>query len=208
MRLLLFSDLHCDMEAARRLVDRSERADMLVGAGDFATCRRNIHKAIDVLQGSHRPAVLVPGNAESVEELADACRGWSAAHVLHGTAATMNGVTFFGLGGAVPTTPFGPWSYDFSERQAEEMLAACPTGCVLVTHAPPKGAVDRSTRGASLGSTAIRAAIEAKQPRLVVCGHIHDSAGRQEFIGDVPVVNAGPSGVEWKLDPVDGSSSP
>jgi Icc-related predicted phosphoesterase len=200
MRLLLFSDLHCDAEAARRLVERSESVDVLVGAGDFATCRRNIHTAIDVLRGAACPAVLVPGNAESHQELADACRGWPAAHVLHGTAATIDGVTFFGLGGAVPTTPFGPWSWDFSEKQAEQTLAACPERCVLVTHSPPKGAVDRSKRGSSLGSTAIRAAIEAKRPRLAVCGHIHDSAGRQEFIGDVPVVNAGPSGVEWELD--------
>ncbi len=200
MRLLLFSDLHCDAEAARRLVERAGKVDVLVGAGDFATCRRNIQTTIDVLRDADCPAILVPGNAESVEELADACGAWRTAHVLHGTAATLDGVTFFGVGGAIPTTPFGPWSYDFSERQAEEMLASCPQGCVLVTHAPPKGAADRSTRGASLGSVSIRAAVEAKSPRLVVCGHIHDSAGRQEFVGEVPVVNAGPSGVEWELD--------
>ncbi len=201
MRLLLFSDLHCDTEAARRLVERAETVDVLVGAGDFATCRRNIRATIDVLRGATCPAMLVPGNAESVEELADACSEWRNAHVLHGSAATIAGVTFFGVGGAIPTTPFGPWSYDFSERQAEEMLAACPRNCVLVTHSPPQGAVDRATGGASLGSTSIRDAILAREPRLVVCGHIHDSAGRQEFVGDTPVVNAGPSGVEWDLDP-------
>jgi len=200
MRLLLFSDLHCDATAASRLVDRSGEVDVLVGAGDFATCRRDIHKTIDVLRHADCPAVLVPGNAESVEELADACRGWPAGHVLHGTAATIDGVTFFGMGGAVPTTPFGPWSWDHAECEAEALLASCPEGCVLVTHAPPKGAVDRSSHGTSLGSTAIRAAVEAKHPRLVVCGHIHDCAGRQEFIGDVPVINAGPSGIEWDLD--------
>jgi predicted phosphodiesterase len=36
MKLLLFSDLHADAGAARRLV---EGVDVVVGAGDFATIR-------------------------------------------------------------------------------------------------------------------------------------------------------------------------
>ena len=49
MRLLLFSDLHCDATAARRLVERSRDVDVLVGAGDFASVRRGINVCIDVL---------------------------------------------------------------------------------------------------------------------------------------------------------------
>ncbi|HAN97231.1 MAG TPA: hypothetical protein DCQ98_07280, partial [Planctomycetaceae bacterium] len=33
MRLLLFSDVHCDATAASRLVELSERVDVVVGAG-------------------------------------------------------------------------------------------------------------------------------------------------------------------------------
>jgi len=36
-------------------------------------------------------------------------------------------------------------------------------------------------------------------PLLVVCGHIHGSAGQQAMLGTTPVVNAGPAGVEWEL---------
>ena len=53
-------------------------------------------------------------------------------------------------------TPFGPWSYDFTEEQAAELLAGCPRGCVLVSHSPPKGTVDVDSRGRSLGSVAVR----------------------------------------------------
>ena len=201
MRLLLFSDLHCDAAAARRVVERAAagRVDVLVGAGDFATTRRGLQPVIDVLRAAVAPAVLVPGNSESVDELRAACRDWAGAHVLHGSSATVGDRNFFGIGGGVPVTPFGSWSYDFTEAQAAQLLEQCPAGCVLVSHSPPKGCLDVASNGASLGSTAVRDVIESRRPALVVCGHIHASAGRHAMLGDTPVVNAGPAGVEWVL---------
>lgn len=200
MRLLLFSDLHCDVEAASRLVAKAETVDVVVGAGDFGNMRRNVGACIEVLQSIDRPAVLVPGNNESLEELQAVCRGWSHAHVLHGEGLELSGVSFYGIGGGIPVTPFGEWSFDFSEEQATELLRNCPRNPVLVSHSPPRGAVDRSSSSRDLGSSAVRAAIERLAPRLVVCGHIHACAGQQEFIGDTPVVNAGPQGVVWELE--------
>jgi Icc-related predicted phosphoesterase len=201
VNLLLFSDLHADADAARRLVDLARRADVVVGAGDFGNARRQLRVCLDVLKTIDRPAVLVAGNNESTDELADACRDWPTAHVLHGRAVTLAGVTFFGIGGGIPVTPFGSWSYDFNEEEATDLLASCPAGCVLVSHSPPKGAVDRNGRGQSLGSVAVRQAVERLRPALVVCGHIHGSAGKQALLGSSPVVNAGPDGVEWQLAP-------
>lgn len=199
VRLLLFSDLHADGAAARRLVGMAESADILVGAGDFGTVRRNVGLCVDVLKATGKPAVFVAGNNESTDELKQASRGWLNAHVLHGSSVTIDGVTFFGLGGGVPVTPFGSWSYDLSEDEAGNLLAACPPGCVLISHSPPHGAVDRASEGKSLGSTAVRDTILRVRPVLVVCGHIHASGGKQEMLGTTPVVNAGPNGIEWKL---------
>lgn len=113
---------------------------------------------------------------------------------------TIAGVPFFGLGGGVPVTPFGSWSYDFTEEEAAKLLANCPAGCVLVSHSPPKGTVDVSSQGKSLGSVAVRDAILRCKPVLVVCGHIHACGGKQGMIGQTPVVNAGPAGVDWELE--------
>jgi len=199
MKLLLFSDLHCDEDAARRLVTLSRNADVLIGAGDFATCRRDIHRTLDILRTVDKPAVLVPGNAESVEELQAACADWNTAEVLHGRGVTIEGVEFFGLGGAVPETPFGSWSYDISEEQAAELLADCPSGGVLVSHSPPKGTLDKSGNGEHIGSLAVRDCLTEKAPKLLVCGHIHACAGRRETVGQTTVINAGPTGIEWEL---------
>jgi uncharacterized protein len=199
MKLLLFSDVHCDEAASRRIVEQSAAADVVVGAGDFATCRRGLQELINVLREITRPTILVAGNAESTEELQDACDRWPAAHVLLGSGVSISGVPFYGLGGAVPETPFGDWSYDLSEETARELLQNCPVGCVLVSHSPPHGVVDRDSSGRSLGSTAVLEAIERTHPRLVVCGHIHASAGRTEFVGATPVTNAGPMGALYEL---------
>ncbi|PSQ95245.1 MAG: serine/threonine protein phosphatase [Bacteroidetes bacterium SW_9_63_38] len=199
-QLLLFSDVHGDQAACRALVDQAREADVVVGAGDFCVMRRNLATPIDVLSAIETPTVLVPGNAESDEELREACADWDAARVLHGRGCTVDGLSFYGIGGGIPVTPFGPWSYDFSEEEAETMLADCPEGAVLVSHSPPKGAVDRDSSGQSLGSTAVRAVIEERQPVLTVCGHIHGSWGQDADLAETPVVNAGPEGILWDVE--------
>ena len=203
MKLLLFSDVHGDLDACRDLVDRAADADVVVGAGDFCVARRNLAAPIETLSAIDTPTVLVPGNAETEDEM-DAqvsATGWDEAHVLHGDGVTIDGQSFFGIGGGIPITPFGPWSYDFSEAEARDLLAACPEGAVLVSHSPPKNAVDRDSKDQSLGSTAVRAAIEETRPVLTVCGHIHGSWGEAAEIGTTSVVNAGPGGIAWTLSP-------
>ncbi|MCB0190891.1 MAG: metallophosphoesterase family protein [Anaerolineae bacterium] len=200
MKFLLFSDLHGNRSAAQNLAGLAQSVDIVIGAGDFGNLRRGIDTAVALLNRIDKPAVLVPGNSESAEELEAACRKlWPAAHVLHGSGITLEGVDFFGIGGGIPVTPFGSWSYDFTEDEARRLLADCPMGGVLISHSPPKGAVDVSSRGISLGSVAVREVIEQQQPALVVCGHIHESAGQQAQVGNSVVVNAGPQGIVWDL---------
>jgi len=199
MNLLLFSDLHADVAGARRLAGLATGADLLVGAGDFGNSRSHIADCLPALLSTGKPAVFVPGNSESFDELAEACREFPNARVLHGTSCDIDGVTFFGLGGGIPVTPFGSWSYDFTEEQAADLLKDCPPAAVLVTHSPPQGAVDVASSGKRLGSTAIRAAIERTRPRLVVCGHIHASAGQTAHVGSTPIINPGPKGMFHEL---------
>lgn len=191
MKILAFSDLHHSRARADALVAASHMADLVIGAGDFCNHRQNLPEAMNLLAGITAPMVVVPGNAESADELQEASH--AGTHVLHGEAVAVAGLTLFGLGYAVPETPFGAWSCDLSEPQAAQMLDACQTADILVLHSPPKGVADRSSAGQSLGSTAIRDAIERIQPRLAVCGHIHDSWGVSGLIGTTPVHNLGPT---------------
>jgi len=199
MKLLLFSDLHSDFRTASKLVELSKGVDIVVGAGDFCIGRRGLPNIINELARIKKPAVLVPGNSESQEELINACRSWQSAHVLHGSRTTIEGIEFFGIGGGIPPTPFGAWSYDFSEGEASELLRDCPPNCILVSHSPPKGVLDRSSDGRSLGSRAVGETVDIKRPALVVCGHIHGSSGMSDRRGDTVVVNAGPQGIIYEF---------
>ena len=199
MKLLVFSDLHNDFRTASKLVELSNTVDVVVGAGDFCVARQGLDEIIVPLSAITKPTVLVPGNSESDEELVQACRLWESARVLHGSRVTIAEIPFFGIGGGIPITPFGSWSYDFSEDEAYDLLRDCPSGGVLVSHSPPAGVLDVYSDGRSIGSQAVRETIRIKKPNLVVCGHIHGSAGQIDRIGETTVINAGPRGIIWEL---------
>jgi uncharacterized protein len=193
VKLLAFSDLHRDLAQGAKLVEMSAGADVVIGAGDFASVHEGLEETIAALAAIETPAVLVPGNNETADALRAAAAGWDAATVLHGEGATIAGSEFFGLGAGIPVTPW-EWSFDLGEEAATEMLAPCPEGAVLVLHSPPRGHCDASADGTEFGSPALLRAIEQKRPRLAVCGHIHESWGCESAIGETPVRNLGPTG--------------
>ena len=198
MRILAFSDLHRDLAQGARLVEMSAEADVVIGAGDFASVHEGLEETIGALAAIETPTVLVPGNNETVDALRAAAADWSAATVLHGEGITIDGTEFFGLGAGIPQTPWD-WSFDLDDEAANEMLAACPEGAVLVLHSPPKDHCDSAGGNGNFGSSALLRGIEAKRPRLAVCGHIHESWGCESTIGDTPVRNLGPTGTWIEL---------
>ena len=194
MKILAFSDLHLARARAADLVVASADADLVIGAGDFCNTQQGLDQAMELLSGISAPMVVVPGNAESADELRDAALPTMT--VLHGAGAEVEGLQLFGLGYGVPPTPFGEWSCDLTEEFAAQMLSACTKADILITHSPPKGLADQTSAGISVGSTAIRDAIARVQPQLALCGHIHDSWGQRGMIEQTQVVNLGPT-VNW-----------
>ncbi|HXS47225.1 MAG TPA: metallophosphoesterase family protein [Solirubrobacterales bacterium] len=194
MKLLAFSDLHRDLGQAAKLVEMSAEADVVIGAGDFASVHEGLGETIGALAAIETPTVLVPGNNETEDALREASASWGAATVLHGSGVTIEGTEFYGLGAGIPVTPW-EWSFDLDDEAAAEKLAPCPQGAILVLHSPPQGHCDANGGGDHFGSAALLRAIEEKRPRLAVCGHIHESWGCQSRIGDdTPVHNLGPTG--------------
>lgn len=188
-KILAFSDVHMSRGRIDDIVEAAPEADLIIGAGDFCNARQGLDQAMAMLAPIAAKAIYVPGNAESAEEL----RGATDARVLHGEAIEVQGLTIFGIGYAIPVTPFGAWSCDLTEDYAAAMLDRMDSADILISHSPPKGIADVSSSGQSLGSTAVRDAIERVQPKLCFCGHIHDCWGTSGLIGATSIYNLGPT---------------
>ena len=188
-RILAFSDMHASRRSAAEICAAAHDADLIIGAGDFCNARNGLSEAMALLRTVEADAIYVPGNAESADEL----RAATPATVLHGQSVRRAGLTIFGLGYGVPVTPFGAWSCDLTEAEAEALLDGLDGADILISHSPPKGVADRTSSGLSVGSTAVRAVIERAQPWLCLCGHIHDCWGESGFIGRTAVHNLGPT---------------
>ncbi len=196
MKVLAFSDVHRDLDACASLVERSSEADLVVGAGDFASIHEGLEETLGALAGIEAALVMVPGNNETEDELTSAVADAKLpAMVVHGASVARDDeMHAFGLGAGIPTTPWD-WSFDLSEEEAAERLKDCPEGLdLLILHSPPYGHCDVSGQGDHLGSRAILEAIERTQPKVAVCGHIHESWGAESTIGETQVFNLGPAG--------------
>jgi Icc-related predicted phosphoesterase len=194
MKILAFSDLHGNADAAAIIVHASAEADLVVAAGDFCTCHHGLSEAVTLLRDIPCPILAVPGNHEKVDELTAAAPPNMT--VLHGQARAVGNLSFFGIGYGIPVTPFGDWSCDLSEAKATEMLEDCHQVDILISHSPPKGVADVTSRGESVGSTAVRAATERLKPKLLLCGHIHEAWGQTGLIDETSVHNLGPT-INW-----------
>jgi Icc-related predicted phosphoesterase len=184
MRVLAFSDLHRDLGRAAEVAAAAGAADLVIGAGDFCTFHTGLGEVMAALAPIAGKLVCVPGNHETLAELQAA----TPSLVLHGTAAERGGLRLVGLGGAVPSVGPAPFeSWDLSEAEAEAALRGHDRADILILHAPPEGVADDGR-----GSAALRAAIARLQPKLAVCGHIHDAWGQSGVIGATPVHNLGP----------------
>jgi uncharacterized protein len=192
MRILAFSDLHRDAAMAETIVSASRDADVVVGAGDFASCGLGLEDTLTILRRMPVPFVLVPGNHDDLRELRAACADWPLAHLLHGQSVVLGGVTFFGIGLGSGVLNPEPWNKVLDEGEAAQMLAQCSEHAVLVSHSPPHGIADQQKSGRHAGSAALRDAIALRQPRITICGHVHNGWGQSGTIGHTPVHNIGP----------------
>jgi uncharacterized protein len=194
MRILALSDIHGSYELAKQIVRAESGIDVLVVAGDLTThgSRAEATDAIDDLRSLAPRVLAVAGNMDTPEIEA----GYEEGGVcISGRGVCIGDVAFFGVSGC----PFSPLHtpFELSEQgildlaeQGWKEIADCRCK-IFVPHAPPYGTrLDVIRSGRHVGSTAVRAFVEKRQPDLVICGHIHESAG-VDTIGRTRMVNCG-----------------
>jgi Icc-related predicted phosphoesterase len=109
------------------------------------------------------------------------------AYFLKDELVEFRGLKIFGT----PWVPDLPRHAFFKKQSAlTELWAKIPSGMdILVTHTPPKGILDASSRGQSLGCRALADELKRISPRIHCFGHVHASAGHRR-IGETLFINA------------------
>lgn len=200
MEILAISCIHNDIENMFSLVDQAAKLDfdVVVFPGDFTDLnlpkgftRVDIAKIIvSELEVLNKPLITVPGSWDKdIINYLDK-KGIS----VHGKGTVINGVGFYGYGGA--RTPFNT----FFEPADGEIELGLMKGYndvkdenvkIQVTHMPPaRTAIDRIFSGAHVGSEAIRKFIEKNQPEAAISAHIHEAKGIDD-LGRTKLVNPG-----------------
>lgn len=189
MKVCAIADLHSNMDL------QTPPADVLVVAGDLTYGGSleefsNVHKWLKAqpqphkviiagnhdfgLQGRkpHRTQILPDLEYQCIDILSD-----SGIYYLSDSSVDIAGVKFYG-------SPWQPWFYNwaFNLSRGPEIAAKwdlIPNDVdVLITHGPPFGYGDRTTRGARVGCEDLLAAVERAKPRFHLFGHIHEDAGQ------------------------------
>lgn len=148
----------------------------------------------------HVPAqhiVAIPGNHDWCFRLPEDCK----THWLIAEGIVIDGVKFWGN----PYVPLisGNWSFESSPEHMVSIFEYMPDNVdVLINHAPPYKCMDLTLNGQRAGCKNVADFIYQKQPRKMVCGHIHE--GRYESMnsrmrmGQTDVYNAAMYGSDWK----------
>jgi Icc-related predicted phosphoesterase len=193
--IVFITDVHGKYEVIPRIFEEEEPDYVLIG-GDL-TNFGPLDGVIPALEDIPAPTFIVPGNCDPKEiirviEASDAIS-------LHKKSIDLGSITITGFGGS-NTTPFHT-PFEISEEEIaidlSDILAKTKKNRwnLLMTHVPPKGALDGIGENGSVhvGSTSIAEVI--REFDIICCGHIHEQKGIIEFEQRI-CVNPGPASEE------------
>jgi predicted phosphohydrolase len=182
MRIVCLSDTH---DFHDRLVVPD--GDVLLHAGDATMSGKPFQVeafARWFANRPHRHKIVVAGNHDWMFERTPAQARSLLREVIYlqDDEVTVDGLRIWG-------SPWQPWFHDwaFNLERGPQIAAkweSIPTGIdVLVTHGPPAGILDRTSRGEHVGCADLRRELLRIRPRLHVFGHIHEAYGTVEIDG-------------------------
>jgi Icc-related predicted phosphoesterase len=195
MRITFISDTH---GKHRELDGQLPGGDVLVHCGDISNVGRlseieNFLRWFEAQDYEH--TIFIAGNhdfgfentkPEIHKSITDLLNSYVVTY-LQDSSITINGIKFYGS----PWTPaFNNWAFNMDNAALENKWLSIPDDTdVLITHGPPKGILDVTREGLSVGDPALLQALSRVKPMIHAFGHIHEAAG-VEFEDDIKLVNA------------------
>ncbi|MHA1270020.1 MAG: metallophosphoesterase family protein [Candidatus Helarchaeota archaeon] len=190
-KIYAISDLHANRNKFRFAagVIKEEMPDMLIICGDISHSSRadRLRHMISLLE--FRPIYFILGNMDGQKVSTQITNAIN----LHLKCKVIKGYHFCGIGGPSDTLDqfIGIFKDKIRDIDTKKLI--------IISHIPPKGHCDKVYRGARVGSEKLRKLISELQPRLLLCGHIHEDRGISR-LGDTIIVNVGHAGCIVEID--------
>ncbi|MEL6342000.1 MAG: metallophosphoesterase [Myxococcota bacterium] len=193
-RLAVIGDVHAHFKRLDQVIERIREVgvDGILMVGDIACAgkgartakglkryRGRVRKVFETVRTLDVPICYVPGNHD--------LQNLSEPNNIDDRVVNMWGLRVGGLGGTNPPKRGFPYEWTDDQMRARPTLDVD----ILISHCPPANSPLDFARGAgrNVGSIAIRERVE-KINGVMVCGHIHESAGLTQ-INDCLCMNAG-----------------
>lgn len=207
MNILSISDIHGNEYEGLYSYLGKHNIDLLIISGDITNFGplEFVEYFLNKLVNCGPTVMAIPGNCDPkgvVEKINE-----SATICVHNDVIEYGNVVVYGFGGSNPTPFDTPGELDeetlyksiksvMESRDINSVRKSSddfPHGKIpiLVTHAPPKDTeTDKVAHGSHVGSESVRKIIEEYQPRLNLCGHIHE-ARAFDMIENTVIANPG-----------------
>lgn len=194
MKILAFVDMHGSLGALKKIKKQAKKADIIICAGDLTIFGQGIDYFLGKLSKLNKPILMIHGNHEEEEELEKFCSKYKNINFLHARGYKEGEYFFLGYGGggfSMRDKAFEKLSKQF-EKEIKE-LGNPKT--ILITHAPPYKTKIDLIMEEPCGNKSIKNFIKKVNPIiLVIAGHLHENAGKQDKLGKTRIINPGPYG--------------
>lgn len=197
LKILAASDFHGLEIVSKDLARKAEKekVDLVVIAGDVLNFGEYAKNMIKPFVDRKLPVLFVPGNHDPPEAVEDFVHIYHVKNI-NGSYAVVRDVGFFGSGGTtqMPHFPFFVSEKDtyYNLKKGFEKVRNARKK-IMVTHEhPAKSKLEKFT--GIPGSSSVRRAIDAFQPDILICGHLHEMEGFEERIGKTTVMTVGKRG--------------
>ena len=197
MKFLAFTDIHQDRKLLATLLERAQQDDIdfILCAGDFSTFGRGAAAVLEAFQKLGKKLYIIPGNHEEGSGWEELIARFPECVNLHARAVTVGKYIFLGYGGggfAQEDERFRKIARGwYSEHQGKKI--------VLVTHGPPFDTKLDFLHDRHVGHKDYRAFILRMHPKLAISGHLHETVGMTDMLGETKLVNPGWEGMVIEL---------
>ena len=193
MKLLAFTDLHCDSEGLESIKKKikENKIDFLICCGDASVWGNGLNEVAKEINKLNIITLIIPGNHETPEEVRKICNKYKNFINLHEVLYEFNDYTFVG---------FGTGGFSYTEPRLEKLIIEVnkklnkEKKLIFVTHAPIYNTKLDYLYSSHRGCKSSRKFIEKFKPVITFCGHFHENENKKDKIKNSLIINPGHKG--------------